>query len=617
MLLQVNNGTKDFAGEVLFEDIHIELKEGKKVAIIGRNGCGKTTLLKIISGLLMLDKGQIIRNSNMTIGYLSQQAFEDESITVQQEFDKVFDQLLKIKKEMDEISLKLESDYDENLLKRYSDLQNRYEAGNGYNYNQEQITLFTKFGFSVDDLSRPLSTFSGGQKTRIAFVKLLLQQPDLLLLDEPTNHLDMATIEWLEGYLQKYPKAIVIVSHDRMFMDKIVSEIYEFEFGKLNHYSGNYSSYVEQKKIMFERQQSAYRRQQAEIERLEAQVEKFRYKKNKAAFAQSKLKYLERMDRIEKPREDTHNFKLKFDAKLRGGQSVLTVDDLTIGYDKPLCKVNFNVRSGQKLAIIGPNGLGKSTLLKTLIGQVQPLSGEFMYGHQIDVAYFDQTLAEVTTDKSLLEELWDEYPEYDHTAIRKILGQFMFTADDVYKSCNVLSGGEKVRLSLAKIMVSKANLLILDEPTNHLDIMGKEALEDALSQYTGTVIFVSHDRYFIQKLATNILYIEGDKTQYYALNYNEYLDKINGRTVNVNTVKEVVEQTPVSSAKQQRENAKRTVQLERMISKAEEELEALRELRFDPEYYHDYQKMQQLDEEIDDKHNEIAHLMEEWEQYAQ
>ncbi len=617
MLLQVVNGTKDFAGEVLFEDIQIELKEGKKVAIIGRNGCGKTTLLKIISGLLMLDEGQVIRNSNTTIGYLSQQAFEDETLTVQQEFDKVFAELLNIKNEMDEISLKLADSYDETLLKRYSDLQNRFEAGNGYNYNQEQITLFTKFGFSVDELDRPLNTFSGGQKTRIAFVKLLLQQPDLLLLDEPTNHLDMATIEWLEGYLQKYPKAIVVVSHDRMFLDKVVSEIYEFEFGRLNHYSGNYSSYVDQKKIAFEKQQAAYRRQQMEIERLEAQVEKFRYKKNKAAFAQSKIKYLERMDRIEKPQEDKRNFKLRFDSRLRGGQSVLTVDDLVIGYDRPLCKVSFNVRSGQKLAIIGPNGLGKSTLLKTLIGQIKQLSGEYMYGHQIEAAYFDQTLAEVTTDKTLLEELWDEYPEYDHTAIRKILGQFMFTADDVYKSCNVLSGGEKVRLSLAKMMLSKANLLILDEPTNHLDIPGKEALEDALNQYEGTVIFVSHDRYFIQKLATGILYIEGANTQYYPLNYNEYLDKINGRTVNVSAVKEVAEKVPVSSAKQQRENAKRTVQLERLISRAEEELEELRDLRYDPEYYHDYQKMRQLEEQIDDKHNEITHLMEEWEQYAE
>ena len=617
MLLQVVNGTKDFGGEVLFEDINIELKEGKKVAIIGRNGCGKTTLLKIISGLLMLDGGQLIKNSNATIGYLSQQAFEDETLTVQQEFDKVFAGLLQIKKEMDELSGRLENEYDDELLKRYSDLQNRYEAGNGYNYNQEQITLFTKFGFSVSDLSRPLNTFSGGQKTRIAFVKLLLQQPDLLLLDEPTNHLDMNTIEWLEGYLQKYPKAIVIVSHDRMFMDKIVSEVFEFEFGRLNHYSGNYSSYVEQKKVQFEKQQSAYRRQQAEIERLTAQIEKFRYKKEKAAFAQSKIKYLERMERIEKPREDKHNFKLRFDPRLRGGASVLTVDKLTIGYDKPLCTVNFNLRSGQKLAVIGPNGLGKSTLLKTLIGEVSPLSGEFMYGHQIDVAYFDQTLAEVNSDKTLLDELWDEHPEYDHTEIRKILGQFMFTADDVYKSCRVLSGGEKVRLTLAKMMLSKANLLILDEPTNHLDIMGKEALEAALSEYTGTVIFVSHDRYFIQKLATSILYIEGENTAYYALNYNEYLDKKNGKTpVLVAAVKKEEAAAPVSTAKQQRENAKKTVQLERLIARAEEELERLRELRFDPEYYHDYQKMAQLDDQIDEKHNEINHLLEEWEKHA-
>ena len=621
MLVQINNGTKDFAGELLFENIHFEVKEGRKVAIIGRNGCGKTTLLKIISGLLPLDGGTVSIGNNVTVGMLSQQAFEDESITVQQEFDKVFASLLEIKKQMDQLSARLEQEYDETLLKQYSDLQMRFEAGNGYNYNQEQIILFTRFGFSVDDLNRPLNSFSGGQKTRIAFVKLLLMQPDLLLLDEPTNHLDMSTIEWLEGYLLKYPKAIVIVSHDRMFMDHIVSEIYEFEFGQLNHYSGNYSSYVAQKQQAMLVQQSAYRRQQMEIQRLNELIEKFRYKKNKAAFAQSKIRYLERMDRIEKPREDKKNFKLRFDPKLRGGNSVLTVDKLVIGYDKPLCEISFQLLSGHRLAVIGPNGLGKSTFLKTIMNIVPQLSGEYLYGHQIEAAYFDQSLAEFSTEKTLLEELWDEYPEYDHTAIRKILGQFMFTADDVFKSCNVLSGGEKVRLYLAKLMLSKANLLILDEPTNHLDIMGKEALENALSEYTGTVLFVSHDRYFIQKLATDILYVESDKTAYYPLNYDEYLEKTRNPQSVPAAVKTVTatQETAVKtvSEKEKRENAKKAASLEKQIEKAEKQLDELRELRYQPEYYHDYRKMEQLEDEIDEKHNEIERLYRQWEQYAE
>ncbi len=614
MLLQVRNGTKDFAGEILFENIQFEIKENRKIAIIGRNGCGKTTLLKIISGLLPLDGGSLTKAGNITIGYLAQMAFEDETLTVREEFNKVFAELLEIKRQMDELGKRLESEYDdENLIRQYDQLQHRFEAGNGYNYNQEQITLFTRFGFPMEDLDRPLNTFSGGQKTRIAFVKLLLMKPDILLLDEPTNHLDITTIEWLEDYLRKYPKAIVIVSHDRMFMDKIVSEVYEFEFGKLNHFTGNYTSYVAQKKILVQQQMRRYKNQQEEIERLSALIEKFRYKKEKAAFAQSKIKYLDRMERVERPREDKANFKLRFDPKIKGGTSVLTVDNLTIGYDRPLCTVSFQLTSGQKLAIIGPNGLGKSTLVKTLMGMVEPLGGEYMFGHQIEAAYFDQQLAQFSTSRTVLEEVWDEHPELDHTAVRKVLGQFMFTADDVFKSCDVLSGGEKVRLSLAKLMLQQPNLLVLDEPTNHLDIMGKEALEDALQSYTGTLIFVSHDRYFIQKLATCILCVEGDRTAFYPLNYNEYMERDHKPAV---SDKPVEEKKPVSQAKQQRVNVKKIAQLERMITRAEKELEELREKRFDPEYYHDNRKMDALEEEIDDKHNEIAHLMEEWEEYA-
>ncbi|MBQ7223128.1 MAG: ABC-F type ribosomal protection protein [Erysipelotrichaceae bacterium] len=614
MLLQVRNGTKDFAGEILFENIQFEIKENKKIAIIGRNGCGKTTLLKIISGLLPLDGGTLTKSANATIGYLAQMAFEDESLTVREEFNKVFAELLAIKQQLDELGKRLESEYDdENLIRQYDQLQHRFEAGNGYNYNQEQIALFTRFGFPIEDLDRPLNTFSGGQKTRIAFVKLLLMKPDILLLDEPTNHLDITTIEWLEDYLRKYPKAIVIVSHDRMFMDKIVSEVYEFEFGKLNHFTGNYTSYVAQKKILVQQQMRRYKNQQEEIERLSALIEKFRYKKEKAAFAQSKIKYLDRMERVERPREDKANFKLRFDPKIKGGTSVLTVDNLTIGYDKPLCTVSFQITNGQKLAIIGPNGLGKSTLVKTLMGMVEPLGGEYMFGHQIEAAYFDQQLAQFSTSRTVLEEVWDEHPELDHTAVRKVLGQFMFTADDVFKSCDVLSGGEKVRLSLAKLMLQQPNLLVLDEPTNHLDIMGKEALEDALQSYTGTLIFVSHDRYFIQKLATCILCVEGDKTAFYPLNYDEYMEKDHKPII---SEKPAEEKKPVSQAKQQRENVKKTAQLERMITRAERELEELREKRFDPEYYHDNRKMDALEEAIDEKHNEIAHLMEEWEEYA-
>ncbi|MDO4378573.1 MAG: ABC-F type ribosomal protection protein [Erysipelotrichia bacterium] len=615
MLLKINNGKKEFSGETLFENVNFEIRGNEKVAIIGRNGCGKTTLLKIIMGDEQLDEGTITIGSNVTIGLLSQKAFHDESLTVQESFDEIYSHILETKRKMEEVALLLEEDYSDELLRQYAALQQQFEINDGYNYNQQQMILFTKFGFSMDDLNKRISEFSGGQKTRLAFVRLLLEKPDILLLDEPTNHLDMATIEWLEGYLLKYPKAVVVVSHDRMFMDKIVSEVYEFEFGKLNHYVGNYTKYVELKKQEFERQQTAYKNQQEEIKRLEEVIEKFRYKKNKAAFAQSKIKYLQHMERVEKPVSDKRKMNLNFEKAIKGGNTVLTVEDLVIGYDKPLCNINMQVMAHDRIAVIGPNGLGKSTFLKTIMGLIPPISGDFMYGHQITVSYFDQSLAQVDSDKTVLAELWDLYPDYDHSQIRKILGSFLFTADEVFKTCNVLSGGEKVRLSLCKMMLSKANLLILDEPTNHLDIGGKEALESALLNYDGTVIFVSHDRYFINKLATKILYVGGDKTQFYQLNYQEYMDKLSGITI-ANKQQETPKAEKKVDSKVERENRKKVEALERQIEKAENKLEQLRELRYDENYYHDYQKMNQLNEEIDEQVNEVNRLMELWEKYA-
>lgn len=568
MLLKIKNGCKDFGGEILFTDLDFEIKSNEKVAVIGRNGCGKTTLLKIINGDCKLDQGQLIIDNNISIGYLSQQAFEDENLTVRESFNEVYRHILDIEKELKKVAERLETEYSEELLAKFASLQHQFECHNGYNYDQQQIMLFTRFGFSIEDLDKKISEFSGGQRTRIGFVRLLLLQPDILLLDEPTNHLDIQTVEWLEGYLQKYPNAIVIVSHDRMFLDKVVSEIYEFEFNKLNHYIGNYSKFVEIKENEFQRQQIAYKNQQAEIDRLEKLIEKFRYKKNKAAFAQSKIKYLEKMTKVERPDKDKRKMKLRFEKNIKGGNTVLIVDQLEIGYDKPLCKIDLQVFSGHKLGVIGPNGLGKSTFLKTIMGLIPPLSGDFMYGHQIEVAYFDQTLAQVSSTKTVLDELWDLYPEYDHTQIRTVLGNFMFTADDVFKTCDVLSGGEKVRLLLCKIMLSKANLLILDEPTNHLDIAGKESLEKALLDYNGTVIFVSHDRYFVNKLANRILYIDGKKTNYYQLNYQEYLEKINNIEY---SEKEETKEEKAFDSKTERENKKRAEALEKQITKAEEE----------------------------------------------
>ncbi len=605
MLYQINKGTKSFGPNVIFENIQFEVKNTEKIAIIGRNGCGKSTLLKVISDELSLDSGTIHAVNGISIGFLKQHAFDDESLTVQQEFDRIYVDLLAIKEQMDRVAMEMAENYSEEILDKYSQLQSEFERRNGYTYQQEQITIFTKFGFSLEDLSRPLSTFSGGQKTRIAFVKLLLMKPDILLLDEPTNHLDLDTIEWLEGYLKRYPKAVVLVSHDRMFLDRIVDVVYELEFTTLRKYVGNYTNYVTQKENDMERQMSAYQRQQKEIERLEMLIEKFRYKKNKAAFAQSKIKYLDRMERIEAPNSESKNFKARFRPRVKGGNRVLMVDNLTIGYNEPLCTINLEVMKGQRIAIIGPNGKGKSTFVKTLMEIVPPLGGEFMLGHQIEIGYFDQQLAQFNTNKTVLDELWDDFPEYDRTQIRTTLGSFLFSADDVFKTVDVLSGGEKVRLSLAKLMLQQGNLLILDEPTNHLDILGKEALEEALTDYEGTILLVTHDRYFMQKIATSILRIDENGATFYPMNYNDYLDRYQP----IEEKKEVVEKKTYVRVDKSRQIKK----IEKQIDEMETKLEELRALRFEPEYYHDYQKMQVLDEQIDDLHNEIAHLMEEWE----
>lgn len=611
MKYQIHKGTKQFGADVIFEDIQFEIRNTEKIAIVGRNGCGKTTLLKVIADIEHLDKGEIHAESALTIGYLAQTTFSNENALVEDELEHAFDKVKELGKQLELATTQMSEDPSEENMNRFANLQQRFEEMGGYTYHSELMTIFTKFGFQEEDLKRSIATFSGGQKTRLAFVKLLLSKPDVLLLDEPTNHLDIDTIEWLEGYVKRYPKAVVLVSHDRMFLDDIVDVVYEIEYGVMRRYPGNYTNYVNAKKSDLEQQKSAYVRQQKEIQRMEELIEKFRYKKNKAAFAQSKIKYLDRMDRIEDPKSDEKTFKARFTPNVRGGKRVLEVKDLTIGYDHPLCTVNLEVMQGQKVAIIGPNGKGKSTLMKTLMQQIPPLSGGFLLGHQIEIGYFDQELAQFDTTNTVIEEVWKDFPDLNRTEIRTALGCFLFSGDDVFKTVDCLSGGEKVRLSFVKLMLSHPNFLMMDEPTNHLDLIGKEALEDSLSEYEGTMLFVSHDRYFISKLATAILVIDDGKATYYPLTYNEYMHKEPIQVVSAKEVK--VEEKP----KRQINYGKEISKLEKKIEVKEKELEDLRELRFDPEYYHDVKKMDALDAQIDDVHNEIEHLMEQWEEYSE
>lgn len=602
-----------FGANDVFENIDLNINENEKIALVGRNGSGKTTLLKVIAGELDLVSGSVNRNSRMNISFLKQNGLALSKLTVEEEFNEVFAELLKMEQELASRSEELLSNHDDKKVAEYSRLEEEFKYKGGYTFRSEMLTVLHGFGFKDEDLKREVSSFSGGEKTKIAFAKLLLAKPDLLLLDEPTNHLDLSTIEWLENYLAKYKKAMVLVSHDRVFLDKTVNVVYELEYGNIKRYAGNYSSFVEQKKNDLIKQEADYRRQQKDIKRLEELIEKFRYKKNKAAFAQSKIKYLERMERIENPRAaDTKTFKARFVCGCRGGKDVLTLEDYAVGYDKnkPLCTISTKIQRGDRICVMGDNGTGKSTLLRTIIGEIEALGGYKMFGHQIEIGYFDQNQANFTSSNTVLEEIWNDNPDLDMQKIRSVLGAFLFTADEVFKEVRVLSGGEKVRLSLAKLMLKKANFLILDEPTNHLDIVSKEALEKALEDYDGTVLFVSHDRYFIKKIATSCLVIEDGKSVYYPDGYKDYIDAKEIRKKETSDPKE--KPKPLKQLKQRPKYDIR--KLEEEISRLEELLENKRDLRFEPEYYQDSSKMQELDEEIDDIHNQIHAAMSKWEE---
>lgn len=512
MNFKITNGSVEYGAETILEEINIEIKEKEKIAIIGRNGAGKSTLLKAIINNDLLTQGtgeekfNIYKEGNPVIGYLKQMEFEDDQITMIDEILKVYKPITNLEQKIEQIVEKMQTDKSEELAKEYSKAMDRYEFLDGYTYKKEYETAINKFGFSSEDKLKKISEFSGGQRTKIAFIKLLLSKPDILLLDEPTNHLDIETIEWLEQYLKNYSKSVVIVSHDRMFLNKIVNKVYEIEYGVTTAYSGNYTFFEEQKKINYEKQLKDYEYQQKEIKRLNDIVTRFKYKPTKAKMAMSKLKQIERMVKIEAPNKyDLTTFKTNFIIEKQSGKDVLFAKDLEIGYDKTLQKISLNVYRGQKIGIIGENGIGKSTLLKTLVGIIPKISGEFEFGHNVQIGYFDQPMALLDSEKTVLEDFSEEFPNLTTTELRNSLAAFMFYGEDVFKKINMLSGGEKVRLQLCKILKKGPNLLILDEPTNHMDIIGKESLELLLKEYTGTIIFVSHDRFFVNKIADTLL----------------------------------------------------------------------------------------------------------------
>ncbi|MFV0381676.1 MAG: ABC-F family ATP-binding cassette domain-containing protein [Breznakia sp.] len=608
MRYQISKGYKAFGAQDVLDNITFEVKDKERIAIVGRNGCGKSTLLKIIAETESLDKGVIHKDKNISIGYLAQTTFFSENHSVEEEFEQLFGRLHENEQKLQDLSVQMQQDTSEEVLHLYGKLLQEHERLGGYTYKNEIHTIFTKFGFAMEDLQKQVNEFSGGQKTRLAFVKLLLSKPDILLLDEPTNHLDIDTIKWLETYVKRYPKAVVLVSHDRTFLDEIANIIYEIEFSKIQKYVGNYSHFVEMKKQEIEKHRSAYRRQQEEIKKTEDLIERFRYKSSKAKMVQSKLKSLDKIVRIEKKKIDEKTFHASFKSRIKGGKQVLQVKDLRIGYETSLCTINLEVLRGQRIAIMGENGSGKSTFLKTLMAELKPLSGSFMLGHQVECGYFDQEHAQFNTNETVLETIWNAYPHLHRSEVRSALGAFLFQGDEVLKDVQVLSGGEKVRLAFVDLMLQQANFLLLDEPTNHLDILGKEALEESLLNYDGTMLFVSHDRYFISKIANGILEIKDHQAIYHPLSYHELKQKEQNHTQ---------EKLQTKSKPRNINYGKEVSKLESKIHTCEKKMASLRELRFEPEYYHDHKKMEVLDMQIDDLHMEISKLMKLWEEYSE
>ncbi len=628
MQLKIKNGVVELSGEAILKSINMEINDKSHIAVVGRNGCGKTTLLKLISGEYSIVKLDSDNDSYFTvsgspkIGVLSQMTFEDESITLLDEIRSAYSEILNIKERLDIAQEKMEIDHTEENIKEYTNLLDTLNNLGGFYFEREYEAAIKHFGFSENEKYKPLSEFSGGQRTKIAFLKLLLSKPDILLLDEPTNHLDIEAVKWLEEYLKEYKKAFVVVSHDRMFLDNTVDTVYEIENGKTRKYAGNYSKFTELKKELRAQQLKEYEAQQKEIERLEELVERFRYKATKAATAQSKLKQIERMEPVEAPEtENLRKFKGDFEPLDLGVKDVLSVKELTVGYDRPLSTVNIEVKRGDRIGIIGGNGLGKSTFIKTLMGQVKAISGEIKFGPRVSIGYFDQQMAQYRSSDTVLDDFMAAFPHITEKEARGALGAFLFSGEDVFKTVDVLSGGERVRLSLCKIFRKKPNFLILDEPTNHMDIVGKETLEEMLRNYQGTLIFVSHDRYFIKQIATSILSFDENGTYVYPFGYEEYLEKSQARqSVNVSAESPKPEKGKKGFTTPLKEKAKRERALkkqEELIARLETELSEVEEELLKQENISDYVKLSELQEKQVSIENELFVAMEEWERLSE
>lgn len=540
MRIRISHANVQFGGDVILQDINFEVRDNEKIAIVGRNGCGKTTLLKLIAhdiGMSNIGSDEECgyeTAGRQEIGFLRQINFTDTGITVEDEIKKVFEPIFECERRMRELEENMKSSDDASILREYAAIQSKMESLHGYTWKQDMETIFQRFGFKLSDLKRPIGSFSGGQQTKVAFIKLLLTRPDIMLLDEPTNHLDMPTIEWLEGYLKTYDRAVVIVSHDRMFLDKVADVTYEIEYHHIKRYAGNYTAFMKRKEEDLIKQEKDYEEQQKEIKRLTEWIEKWKNTPTKVAATHSKRMAIEHMVKIEKPRRfDTKAFHARYIPRIESYTNVINAKNLEIGYDKVLSTVTFLLQKKERLAVIGENGKGKSTLLKTLVGEIPALGGEFKFGQNVEWGYFDQhkaVMERFDPEQTVLDNFWEAYPDYLREEVRSALGGFLFSGEEVEKKMGQLSGGEKVCLALCKMLQTRPNLLILDEPTNHMDIVGKDALEKMLNEYEGTVLFVSHDRYFISRVATGILEFSSEESikgnvKQYKMSYELYLEE--------------------------------------------------------------------------------------------
>lgn len=622
MRIEIINGSVEYDGNTVLSEINFSVSDKEKIALVGRNGSGKTSILKCISGEVPLVSGTGDEKFSFSIsgapkiGYLQQVSLNDE-LTLRQEILSAYKDVVGLENKLQKLLDKMSENPSDENVGAYSRAMERFENIGGYLYKKEYLTAVSKFGFSAEDLDKKLSCFSGGQRTKIALMKLLLEKPDVLLLDEPTNHLDIAAVEWLEGYLKNYKNSVVIVSHDRMFLDRIVGVVYEIEYGVTTRYKGNYTAFLAQKQQAYDKALKDAKWKSAEIDRLRKIVEKFRYKATKAAMAQSKLKEIERLGTVETPRRfDTSTFASSFQPEYESVRDALFVKDLVFGYDKPLGEISLAVERGQKIGVIGSNGTGKSTLLKTITGLIPPLSGDVRFGVKTRVGYFDQTIAATKSELSVLEDFRAEFPELNDGEIRKTLGGFLLSGDDVFKCVKDLSGGEKVRLALSKIFRRRPNFLILDEPTNHMDIIGKETLEKLLMDFSGTVIVVSHDRYLINRVAKSLIVFENGGVRYFDGTFDEYEER------EKETAEEVAKEKPEKTKKtggeryvESKEEARRKHRvefLEKKITALEEELSRA-QAKFDDETVNtDYKKVMAVEEEIKTIEEKLDPLITEW-----